>query len=125
MFAADAIVAVHFAFVVFVVGGGLLVLRWPRVAWLHLPAALWGALVEFANLPCPLTELEYALSRSAQDDAFVARLLMPLLYPDLIRPGVLTRPVQIALGCVVVALNAGVYAWAFRRHRRATTPPQP
>ena len=125
MFAADAIVALHFAFVVFVVGGGLLVLRWPRVAWLHLPAALWGALVEFANLPCPLTELEYALSPTDQNDAFVARLLMPLLYPDLIRPGVLTRPVQIALGCVVVALNAGVYGCAFRRHRRATTPPQP
>ena len=125
MAAADAIVALHFAFVVFVVGGGLLVLRWPRVAWLHLPAALWGALVEFANLPCPLTELEYALSQTAQEDAFVARLLLPLLYPDIIRPGVLTRPVQIILGCVVVVLNAGVYGWAFRRHRRATTPPQP
>ena len=125
MTAADAIVALHFAFVVFVVGGGLLVLRWPRVAWLHLPAALWGALVEFANLPCPLTELEYALSRSGQDDAFVARLLLPLLYPDMIRPGVLTRPVQIALGCMVVVLNGGVYAWAFRRHRRVKTPPQP
>ena len=125
MAAADAIVALHFTFVVFVVGGGLLVLRWPRVAWLHLPAALWGALVEFANLPCPLTELEYALSQTAQEDAFVARLLLPLLYPDIIRPGVLTRPVQIILGCVVVVLNAGVYGWAFRRHRRATTPPQP
>ena len=122
MSAVDAIVAAHFAFVVFVVGGGLLVLRWPRIAWLHLPAAVWGALVEFANLPCPLTELEYALSGAPEDGGFVARLLLPVLYPDLIRPGVLTRPVQIALGCIVVALNAAVYGWAIKRRRR-TTPP--
>lgn len=122
MSAADVVVATHFAFVVFVVGGGLLVLRWPRVAWLHLPAAAWGALVEFANLPCPLTELEYALSGATEDGGFVARLLLPVLYPDLIRPGVLTRPVQIALGCTVVALNAAVYGWAFTRRRRGKPP---
>ena len=122
---ADAVVAVHFAFVVFVVGGGLLVLRWPRVAWLHLPAAVWGALVEFANLPCPLTEWEYALRGTPQDAGFVARLLLPVLYPDLIRPGLLTPALQVALGSAVVIVNGAIYGYAIRRRRRrlATRPP--
>ena len=123
---ADAVVAAHFAFVVFVVGGGILVLRWPRMAWLHLPAAFWGALVEFANLPCPLTELEYALHDGRQEAGFVARLLLPILYPDLIRAGMLTPSLRIALGSVVVIVNAAIYGYAIsRRHRRRRAVPSP
>lgn len=122
---AEAVVAVHFAFVVFVVVGGLLVLRWPRMAWVHLPAAFWGALVEFANLPCPLTELEYALHDGQQEAGFVARLLLPVLYPDLIRPGVLTPSLRIALGSVVVIVNAAIYGYAISRRRRRRAAPSP
>ena len=125
MTAADGIVAAHFAFVVFVVGGGVLVLRWPHVAWLHLPAAAWGAAVEFAALPCPLTELEFAL-RGTPTEGFIARLLLPVLYPDLIRPGVLTPGLRIALGTAVVAINAAFYGYAVKKHwRRRSAAPTP
>ena len=125
MAAVDVVVALHFAFVVFVVAGGLLTLRWQWVAWLHLPAAFWGALVEFADLPCPLTTLEYALSGAPQDAGFVARLLLPVLYPDLIRPGLLTPGLQFALGSAVVIVNAAVYGYAIRRRRQRRAVPSP
>lgn len=120
--AADALLAAHFAFVVFVLGGGMLALRWPRIAWLHLPCAAWGALVEFADLPCPLTAWEHALRGVDSDLGFVARLLAPILYPDLAWPGVLSPPVRVALGSIVLALNAAVYAWVFKTRRRRASP---
>ena len=120
--AADALVVVHFAFVLFVVFGGLTTLRWPRMAWLHLPCAAWGALVEFAALPCPLTAWEHALRGVDGEAGFVARLITPILYPDLALPGVLTPTVRFALGTAVIAVNAAIYGWAFTRRRASRTP---
>jgi hypothetical protein len=115
---ADGILVLHLAFVAFVVLGGVLVLRWPRLAWLHLPAAAWGALVEFAGWVCPLTPLEEALRRRAGaapgSGSFVERHVLDVLYPDW-----LTRPTQFALGLVVVVVNAGVYALVLRRRAAA------
>ena len=83
---ADLVVLIHFAFVVFVVAGGLLVWKWPRVAWLHVPCALWGAAVEFGGWVCPLTPLENTLRVRAGEAGyqgdFVARHVMPVLYPE-------------------------------------------
>lgn len=114
---ADAVVVLHVAFVVFVVAGGLLVLRWPRVAWVHIPSAAWGAIVALAGWVCPLTPFEVWLRERAGEPAyrgdFIDWYVMPLLYPDW-----LTRPTQRALGIAVVAVNAAVYALAWRRHRR-------
>jgi hypothetical protein len=113
---ADATVALHLAFVVFVVLGGLLVLRWRRVAWLHVPAAAWGAWVEFAGWVCPLTPLENWLRTRGGDASytatFVARYLLPLLYP-----AALTREFQWLLGGAVVAVNVLVYVAVLRRRR--------
>jgi hypothetical protein len=114
--AADGVLVLHFAFVLFVVLGGFLVLRWRQVAWLHVPAALWGALVEFAGWICPLTPLEVALRRAAGDAGysgdFIEHYLVAALYPD-----GLTREVQFALGAAVVVLNAAIYAVVWRRAR--------
>lgn len=114
---ADLTVAVHAAFVVFVVLGGVLVLRWPRVAWVHLPAAAWGAWIEFAGWTCPLTPLENWLrargGEAGYRTSFVERYLMPLLYP-----AGLTPELQWTLGALVVLVNALVYAWALALHRR-------
>ncbi|HSF03414.1 MAG TPA: DUF2784 domain-containing protein, partial [Solirubrobacterales bacterium] len=63
--AADALVAFHLGFILFVMLGALLAFRWPRVAWLHLPCAVWGAWVELAGWVCPLTPLEVELRRKA------------------------------------------------------------
>ena len=114
-FLADLLVVAHMGYVAFVVAGGLLVLRRPRLAWVHVPCAVWGALVEFAGWICPITPLEVALRERGGELAyggdFVAHYLIPVLYP-----AALTRTIQIALGTLVVALNAGVYArLAWRR----------
>jgi hypothetical protein len=113
---ADAVVVLHLAFVVFVLFGGLLALRWPRAAWLHVPAAAWGAIVELAGLPCPLTPLENVLRARAGEvaygESFVEHWLLPVLYP-----AELSRELQWLLGGLVIALNAGVYALILRRRR--------
>jgi hypothetical protein len=115
---AEIVVGFHVGFVLFVVLGGLLVLRWPRLAWLHLPAAVWGALIEFAGWICPLTPLENRLRRAGGTagyaGGFVEHYLLPVLYPV-----GLTRGVQYVLGAGVVLVNAAVYWWVFRRVRRS------
>ena len=114
---ADLVVGVHALFVVFVVAGGLLALRWPQVAALHLPAAVWGALIEFQGWVCPLTPLEQSLRESAgqsgYEGGFIEHYLLPVLYP----PG-LTREVQLVLGVFVIVVNLLVYASLVRRLRR-------
>jgi hypothetical protein len=116
---ADVVVGFHAGFVLFVVLGGLLVLRWPRVVWLHLPAAVWGALIEFAGWVCPLTPLENRLRQAGGTaeyaGGFIEHYLLPVLYP-----AGLTRGVQYVLGACVVVLNAAVYWVVFCRLRRSS-----
>lgn len=117
--AADLVVLVHFGFILFVVAGGTLVLRWPRVAWLHLPAAAWGAGIELLGGVCPLTPLEKALRRAAGDagyeGSFIGQYLVPVIYP-----AGLTYAIQTALGLLVIAVNLVVYAIVLKRGRRRT-----
>jgi hypothetical protein len=112
--AADAVLLVHFAFIAFVVLGGLLALRWRGLAFLHLPAAAWGFYIELSGGLCPLTHLENALRRRAGQagytDSFVEHYLLPLIYP-----ATLTREVQFVLAAVVVIVNLAVYAWVLYR----------
>jgi len=104
----------HFAFVLFVVFGAFLAVRWRRVLWLHLPCAAWGAWIELTGGICPLTPLENQLrlraGGSGYEGGFVDHYLMPILYPV-----GLTRPVQIALGTAVIVFNVAVYSWILWR----------
>ena len=113
---ADVVVAFHLGFVLFVVLGGLLTLRWPRAAWFHLPAAVWGAIVEFTSAVCPLTPLENHLRRlggeAGYSGGFIAHYILPVLYPAGLNKGI-----QIALGVFVVLLNVTVYTVLWRRRR--------
>ncbi|MCL6504721.1 MAG: DUF2784 domain-containing protein [Pirellulales bacterium] len=116
--AADLVLVVHAAFVLFVVLGGLAALRWPRVAWLHLPAALWGVLIEWCGWVCPLTPLEKWLRRVAgqagYEGGFIEHYVVRWLYP----PG-LDRRYQVLLGLAVLLVNGVVYAvWACRWRQR-------
>ena len=108
---------IHLGFVLFVVLGGLLTLRRPRLAWVHVPAAIWGSLIEFGDLRCPLTFLEkYFRERAGQagyEGGFIQHYLMPVLYP-----AGLTREWQIVLGSFVVLLNLAIYAVLVRRSIR-------
>lgn len=114
---ADLVVLLHFAFILFVFLGGLLVLRRPRLAWLHLPAVAWGALIEFAGWLCPLTPLENRLRLAAGQEGyatgFVEHYILPVVYP----PG-LTREVQLVLGVLVLLVNAVAYWLVWRRRKR-------
>ncbi|MBS7660928.1 DUF2784 domain-containing protein [Pseudomonas lalucatii] len=115
-FAADAVLVLHLLFILFVLLGGLLVLRWPALAWLHLPAALWGAVVELFRLQCPLTPLENALRRAAGErgysGGFVEHYLLPIVYP-----AGLTPAIQLLLGGLVLAVNAAIYGYLLLRRR--------
>lgn len=113
---ADVLVLIHFGFVLFVAAGGLLVLRWPRLAFAHLPAALWGAWIELSGGICPLTPIEKALrvraGQSAYSGDFVEHYVLPILYPS-----GMTRQTQLMLAALVVAANLVIYAVVVRRRR--------
>src|SRR5262245_31291758 len=115
---ADAVVVLHAAFVVFVVLGGFLVLRWPRLAWLHVPAAIWGVLIEYAGWICPLTPLENALRERAgqagYSGGFVEHYVLGALYP-----AGLTRELQWVIGGLVLLINGLVYGSIWMRWRRS------
>jgi hypothetical protein len=114
---ADAVLVLHLAFVAFAVAGGLLAVRRPRIALVHLPAVAWSAWVELAGRPCPLTPLENRLralgGAQTYSESFVEHYLLPVLYP-----AALTREIQLVLGALVLAINAAVYAAVVRRLRR-------
>ncbi|MDH3733443.1 MAG: DUF2784 domain-containing protein [Gemmatimonadota bacterium] len=113
---ADLVLITHFVFIVFVLAGGFLVLRWRWIAWAHVPAAIWGVTIELAGWICPLTPLENQLRRLGGEvgytGGFLERYLLPLIYP-----AGLTREVQLVLGAAVVILNVVAYALVIRRAR--------
>ena len=116
---ADLVVALHFGFVLFVGSGGLLVLRWRRVAWLHVPAVVWGVWIEFSGRICPLTPLENQYrqlgGRAGYSGGFIEHYILPVLYPH-----GLTRTAQVILGLAVAAFNIWLYLRAFSPRKRAS-----
>jgi hypothetical protein len=113
---ADLVLVLHAAFVLFAVLGGVLAARWPRAAWVHLPAAAWASLIEFRGWICPLTPLENGLrslaGQAGYSGGFVEHYLLAWLYP-----AGLTRNVQLVLGLAVLLFNVAVYAWVWARSR--------
>lgn len=116
--AADAVLILHLGFVLFVACGGLLAWRIPRLAWLHVPAFLWGTAVELGGLGCPLTRLENQFLQASggrgYEGDFITHYLLPALYPT-----GLTRDDQIGLGVAVVAINGLLYGIRLYRSQRA------
>ncbi len=113
---ADFVVVIHLAFIIFVVLGGLLAIRWRKIIWAHLPATAWGALIEFAGWICPLTPLENWLrsqgGMAGYSGGFIEQYILPLLYP-----ANLTREIQLTLGTIVILINLIFYGIIFRRYR--------
>jgi hypothetical protein len=111
---ANLLVLLHLGFILFVMLGGLLVLRRPWIAWLHLPAAVWGALIELRGWVCPLTPWEQHLRRLAgqagYSGGFIKHYVLPIIYP-----AGLTSSLQVRLGLAVVLVNLCIYAFAWRR----------
>lgn len=114
---ADAIVVIHFLFILFVIGGGLLVIRSPKLAMVHLPAVVWGAAVEIFGWICPLTPLENRFrdlaGKTAYSGDFIGRYLLPVIYPEN-----LTADIQYILGGLVITVNVVIYFIVVRRRRK-------
>src|SRR5438552_560445 len=114
---ADAVLILHFAFIAFVFAGALLLLRWPKLVWDHLPAVVWGAVVEFTGWICPLTPLENRFreraGRAGYSGDFVHHYLLPVVYPES-----LTTRGQLVLGLLVVCANVALYAVVIVRSRK-------
>lgn len=114
---ADGVVMLHLGFILFACFGGLLSLRWKRVAWLHLPAVLWAAAIEFRHGICPLTPLEQGLRRAAGEagyrGSFIEHYLVPIIYP-----AGLDERLQYILGALVIVFNLAVYGWVLLSRRR-------
>ncbi|MHC6225238.1 DUF2784 domain-containing protein [Pseudomonas sp. X10] len=115
--AADALLLLHLAFILLVLFGGLLVLKWRAALFIHLPALVWGLAVECLHLDCPLTAWENqmlaAAGQAGYQGGFIEHYIWPLIYP-----AGLTAQVQVLLGAFVLLFNLGIYAYVFRRRRR-------
>jgi len=115
---ADLVVLLHLAFILFVVLGGFFALKWRWLAWLHVPAVIWGALIVFTGWICPLTPLENLLRRASGSRGYASDFIEHYILPQ-IYPADLTREIQFALGLGVVVLNALVYSiWFIQRKKR-------
>ena len=112
--AADFVLLTHFAFILLVVAGGLVVVRYAWFVWIHLPAACWGAFVELTGRICPLTTLENHLRIHAGQEgyanSFVEQYILPVIYP-----AGLTRNIQFVLAGLVIAVNVIIYVTIFLR----------
>jgi len=112
--AADGLLLLHLLFILFVMAGGLLALWKPAVVWLHVPAAIWGMLIEFIGWICPLTPFENHFRKLSgevgYEGGFVEHYLLPLIYPDW-----LTLKTQYVLGGLVLVVNVLIYSWLSRR----------
>ena len=118
--AADLVVLIHFAFIIFVVVGGFLVVKWQKILFFHIPAVVWGVLIEFTGGICPLTPLENRFrligGEAGFSGGFIDKYIVSLIYPD-----ELTRTIQIVLGCIVIIINVCIYGYLlfaiFIKHR--------
>ena len=114
MFIVNILILLHFGFILFVVFGGLLVLKWPRLAWGHIPAVIWGVIVEGGGLICPLTPMEnHYLTQTGHggyEGDFIVHHLLPVIYPE-----GLTQELQLVLAGIVVIINSVIYLYIFRK----------
>ncbi len=110
---ATAVAILHLTFILFVVAGGLLLFRWPKQMWVHVPAVVWGVLIELTGWYCPLTNLENWLLRHAgragYSGGFIAHYIFAIIYPS-----GLTRGMEVAIGVFVLVVNVSVYVKVLR-----------
>ena len=120
-FLADLLVIFHLVFILYVIAGALLIFKWPKTLWLHLPSCFWGMTVEFTGWICPLTPWEIKLRRLAGEEgysgSFIAQYLIPIIYPS-----GLTREVQMVLGGTVLIVNLSLYTLILIKRRNRKTP---
>ena len=119
-FLADLLVVFHLVFILYVIAGALLITKWAKTLWLHLPSCFWGMTVEFTGWLCPLTPWEIRLRRLAGEEgytgSFIEQYLNPIIYPS-----GLTREVQMVLGGTVLIVNLSLYTLILIKRRKRKT----
>lgn len=114
---ADAVILLHLLFILFAVLGGLLVLRWNKLIWLHIPILTWAVIIEINRWICPLTPLENWLWEQTGDmgysGGFIEHYIVPIIYP-----AGLTTEIQIMLALGILAINIPIYGWYIQRKRK-------
>jgi len=119
---ADLSVAAHLLFILFAAFGALTVFFFPRLAWLQIPAALWGGIIVITRGTCPLTYAENHFRRLAGEEGyesgFIDQYLLPIIYPELYFPREVPQAVFTVLGILVLLCNVGIYTVLFMRNRR-------
>ena len=117
---ADLVLVAHLGFLLLVIFGALLALRWRWAPLVHMPALIWGAWIELTGGICPLTPLENDLRRAAggsgYEESFIEHYIVPVIYP----PG-LTPAIQTGLGAALILWNLVLYGWVVRRWTGRTT----
>ena len=120
-FLADLLVLFHLVFILYVIAGALLIFKWTKTFWLHLPSCFWGMTVEFTGWICPLPPWEIQLRRLAGEEgytgSFIEHYLIPIIYPS-----GLTREVQMVLGGTVLIVNLRLYTLILIKRRKRKTP---
>ena len=115
--AADLQIIVHLGFIGFVILGGFMLLKWRWLIFVHLPAVLWGVLLEFQGWICPLTPLEQALRRMSGQQGytggFIQHYILPVIYPP-----ALNEDIQLILGILLILINVIIYLWVFQKPDR-------
>lgn len=114
---ADLLLALHLLYIIFVILGGLLILKKRWLIRFHLPAVTWAILIEYNNWLCPLTpweqKLRLAAGQTGYSGSFVEHYLTPLLYPASLDPST-----QTFLGTFVLSVNLIIYSWVAYKQRQ-------
>ena len=120
-FLSDLLVVFHLVFILYVMAGALLIFKWQKALWLHLPACFWGITVEFTGWICPLTPWEIQLRRLAGEEgytgSFIEQYLIPIIYPS-----GLNREIQMLLVSTVLIVNLSLYILILIKRRKRKTP---
>ena len=120
-FLADLLVLFHLVFILYVIAGALLITKWVKTLWLHLPSCFWGMTVEFTGWICLLTPWEIQLRRLASEEgytgSFIEQYLIPIIYPS-----GLNREIQMVLGGTVLIVNLSLYTLILIKRRKRKTP---
>lgn len=118
---ADAVLIVHFAFIVFVLLGGYAALRWRWTVLVHVPCVVWGVYIMLSGNVCPLTPLENRLRRAAggegYDGGFIEHYIVKIIYPE-----GLERWMQFSFAAIIVLANVLAYFLYWRKHVRDCRP---
>ena len=115
--AADFALIVHFAFIMFVVLGALLLFISKKIIYFHIPAVIWGVYIELTNSICPLTYLENWFLQKANltiySGGFIQNYLVPIIYPSN-----LTENLQTYLGLIIIVVNLIMYVLIISKSRK-------